>query len=148
MRVDLRSVWVRWGTPYVLLVSSLVVAEQVTRDGRFYLAALLLTLPFGITAVVGVYVAFSFAAVACVAALGAYVALLFTPKASLNTLRFGFLALLVFFYAGGSWMPLSWQVAMAGAFTSDGFMRSALVGSVCLLVFAGGLLGAMRSRNN
>lgn len=61
MRMDVRSVWVRWGTPYVLLVSALVVVEQVTGDGRFYLAAVLLTLPFGLAAVVGVYMAYGFA---------------------------------------------------------------------------------------
>ena len=92
------------------------------------------------------YMLFSFAAVSFVAALGAYIALLFTPRASLNTLRFGFIGLLAFCYVGVSWMPLSWQVALSGAFTDAGFMRPALLGSTCLLLFAGGLLGAMRSR--
>jgi uncharacterized membrane protein len=58
MGIDLGSRWVRFAAPYVLLVSSLVVTEQVTRDGRFYLAAVLLTLPFGILAVTRVYVAY------------------------------------------------------------------------------------------
>jgi uncharacterized protein YfaA (DUF2138 family) len=61
VRIDMRSGWVRWGTPYVLVVSSLVVIEQVTGDGRFYLAAVLLTLPVGLAAVVGVYAAYGFA---------------------------------------------------------------------------------------
>jgi len=93
------------------------------------------------------YVLFSFAAVGFVAALGAYIALLFSPRASLNTLRVGFLVLLLFFYGGTSFLPPSWQVSMATAFTTDGFMRSALLGSACLLVFAAGLLGAMRARD-
>ncbi len=58
MSIDLSSRWVRFATPYVLLVASLVAVEQVTRDGRFYLAALLLTLPLGLVAVVGVYVVY------------------------------------------------------------------------------------------
>jgi hypothetical protein len=93
------------------------------------------------------YVVFSFAAVGFVAAFGAYIALLFTPTASLNTLRVGFVVLLLFFYGGANLLPLSWQVSLASAATSDGFMRSALLCSLCLLAFAGGLLGAMRSRS-
>ncbi len=92
------------------------------------------------------YVIFSFAAVLFVASFGAYIALLFTPRAALNTLRLGFLVLLGFCYIGVNWLPLSWQVGLAGAFVTDGFMRSAILASACLLVFAGGLLGAMRSR--
>ena len=92
------------------------------------------------------YVIFSFAAVAFVAALGAYIALLFTPAAALNTLRIGFIALLLICYVGVSWMPVSWQVALAGAFTDQGFKLPALVSSFFLLLFASGLLGAMRSR--
>ena len=94
------------------------------------------------------YVVFSFAAVLFVAALGAYIALLFSPQASLNTLRFGFLALLGVCYIGVSWLPAAWQVAVAGAFNSEGFLRTALLASACLLLFAGGLLGAMRSRGS
>ena len=90
------------------------------------------------------YVLFSFAAVLFVAALGAYIALLFTPRSALNVLRIGFLALLAFCYIGVNWLPLSWQVSMSGTFTEQGFMRPALVSSVCLLLFASGLLGAMR----
>jgi hypothetical protein len=58
MGVDRGSRWVQFGTPYVLAVSGLVCAAQVTHDGRFYLAALLLTLPLGVVAVVGVYVVY------------------------------------------------------------------------------------------
>jgi hypothetical protein len=94
------------------------------------------------------YLVFSFAAVVFVAAVGAYIALLFSPRASLNTLRFGFVALLFFFYGGTAWLPVSWQVALASAFTTDGFMRSAIVASAALLVFAGGLLGAIGSRGS
>jgi hypothetical protein len=90
------------------------------------------------------YLAFSFAAVAFVASLGAYIAILFSPRASLNTLRFGFIVLLLFFYGGAAWLPYSWQVWLVGAFNMDGFMQSALVASVALMLFAGGLLGAMR----
>jgi len=92
------------------------------------------------------YLVFSFAAVAFVAAVGAYIAILFSPRGSLNTLRFGFLVLLLFFYGGVAWLPLSWQVALAGAFTTEGFTQAALVASATLLMFAGGLLAAMRSR--
>ena len=58
MGIDLSSRWVRLGAPYTGIVASLVLAEQVTRDGRFYAAAVLLTLPVGIAAVVGVYVVY------------------------------------------------------------------------------------------
>lgn len=92
------------------------------------------------------YVIFSFAATLFVAALGAYIALLFTPAASLNMLRFGFIGLLVFFYVGSSWLPLSWQVGLSGTFTETGFQRPSLIASTILLLFAGGLLAAMRSR--
>lgn len=61
MGIDLSSRWVRLGAPYVLLVTLLVVAEQVTGNGRFYLAAVLLTLPLGLAAVVGVYLAYGLA---------------------------------------------------------------------------------------
>ncbi len=90
------------------------------------------------------YLAFSLAAVAFVASLGAYIALLFSPRAALNTLRFGFVVLLVFFYGGAAWLPYSWQVWLAGAFNMDGFMQTSLVASAALVLFAGGLLGAMR----
>lgn len=92
------------------------------------------------------YFAFSFAAVSCVATLAAYIALLFSPGAALNTLRFGFVALLAFFYVGVAWLPLAWQVSLARAFAEEGFLETAMVTSVALLLFAGGLLGAMRSR--
>lgn len=48
----------RVGGGYVLIVCALVIAAQVTRNGRFYLVALLLTLPLGLFAVGGVYVAY------------------------------------------------------------------------------------------
>ncbi|HEY3742514.1 MAG TPA: hypothetical protein VGL53_21845 [Bryobacteraceae bacterium] len=92
------------------------------------------------------YFAFSFAAVTFVATLAAYIALLFSPQAALNTLRLGFIVLLVFFYVGVAWLPLAWQVGLAGAFTEDGFLQSATVASAALLLFAGGLMGAMSSR--
>ena len=92
------------------------------------------------------YAFFSLAAVSFVAALGAYIALLFTPAAALNTLRVGFILLLVFCYVGVSWLPLSSQVALAGTFTDQGFMRPALLSSVFLLLFASGLMGAMRKK--
>ena len=92
------------------------------------------------------YVLFSFAAVSFVAALGAYIAILFTPAASLNTLRLGFVGLLAFCYIGVSWLPLAWQVSLAGAFTDQGFMKPALLSSLFMLLFASGLMGAMRSR--
>ncbi len=94
------------------------------------------------------YVLFCFSAVGLVAALGAYIALLFSPLISLNTLRFGFFVLLLFFYGGASWLPPSWQVSMATVLTEDGFPKAAMLGSACLLVFAGGLLGAMRARGS
>jgi hypothetical protein len=58
MAIDLRSRRVLLGTSYVLVVSSLAIAAQVTQNGRFYLAALVLTLPIGLIAVVGVYVVY------------------------------------------------------------------------------------------
>jgi hypothetical protein len=91
------------------------------------------------------YAIFSFAAVAFVASFGAYVALLFSPAAALNTLRTGFLLLLLAFYLGSSSLPISWQMTLAGAFTSSGFMRTALTVSAFLLLFAGGLLAAMKN---
>lgn len=50
----------------------------------------------------------------------------------------------LFFYGGAAWLPLSWQVWLAGAFNMDGFLQTSLVASAALLLFAGGLLGAMR----
>lgn len=43
---------------YVLAVSVLALAAQVTGDGLYYLAALLLTLPVGIAAIIGVYIVY------------------------------------------------------------------------------------------
>lgn len=43
---------------YVSVVSVLAAAAQVTQDGHYYLAAVLLTLPVGIAAVFGVYIAY------------------------------------------------------------------------------------------
>jgi hypothetical protein len=89
------------------------------------------------------YTVFSFAAVAFVASFGAYVALLFTPGAALNTLRAGFLALLLVFYVGSSKLPRAWQIALGNAFNTGGFLQTALIISGFLLLFASGLLMAM-----
>lgn len=43
---------------YVLVVSVVAGAAQITQDGHYYLAAVLLTLPVGIAAVVGVFLAY------------------------------------------------------------------------------------------
>lgn len=43
---------------YVLVVTGLASAAQVTGNGRYYLAALLLTLPAGLPAIVGVHLAY------------------------------------------------------------------------------------------
>lgn len=54
----MRSWWTWPAAGYILLVTALAAAEQVTRDGRLYLAALVSALPFGLGAIVGVYVAY------------------------------------------------------------------------------------------
>lgn len=43
---------------YLLAVSVLALAAQVTSDSLYYLAALVLTLPVGIAAVIGVYIGY------------------------------------------------------------------------------------------
>lgn len=58
MGIDRRSRWFTFGLVYVLVVASIATAAQVTHSGRVYLAALLLTLPVGLVAIVGVYVAY------------------------------------------------------------------------------------------
>ena len=126
---------------YGWLIGLIVMALGLATVNYVYSPPTLLLPPAGVLPGYGI---FSFAAVAFVAALGAYIALLFSPLASLNTLRFGFLALLVFFYVGVTWLPLSWQVALSGTFAGDGFPPSALAASAVLLLFAGGLMSSMR----
>ena len=126
-----------WVIGLAVMALGLVTVNVIYRPPEFLLPS---------PGVLPAYFLFSFAAVLFVAALGAYIALLFTPTASLNMLRFGFIGLLVFFYAGSSWLPLSWQVALSGTFTENGFQRPSLVASLILLLFAGGLLAAMRLR--
>jgi hypothetical protein len=127
-----------WTVGLVVMALGLATLNYVFRPPQVLLPA---------PGVLPAYLGFSFAAVAFVAALGAYIAILFSPKAALNTLRFGFVAVLAFFYIGVAWLPLAWQVSLAGAFTEEGFMRTALVASIALLLFAAGLLGAMRPRS-
>ena len=90
------------------------------------------------------YAIFSFSAVAFVASFGAYMGLLFSPTAALTTLRLGFVALLLFFYVGTSKLPMEWQMKLANAFNTTEFMQTALLVSGFLLLFALGLLWAMR----
>lgn len=58
MQVDPRSNGFSAAVVYVVAVASITIAAQVTHEARFYLLALLLTLPAGIVAIVGVYVAY------------------------------------------------------------------------------------------
>ena len=126
-----------WCVGLAVMALGLITVNMVYRPAETLLPA---------SGVLPAYALFSLAAVSFVAALGAYVAVLFTPRAALNALRLGFLGLLGFCYLGVRWLPTSWQVALAVSFTDQGFMMPALIGSASLLLFAGGLLWAMRSR--
>jgi hypothetical protein len=69
MKINPRDGWLRIGVPYVAVVSLIVGAAQATEDGRFYLVALMLTLPLGAVAIVGVYLVYGIV-VQIVAVLG------------------------------------------------------------------------------
>lgn len=58
MGIDRHSRRFRWGLVYVLVVASITTAAQISHSGRLYLAALVLTLPVGLVAIIGVYVAY------------------------------------------------------------------------------------------
>jgi hypothetical protein len=47
-----------WRAAYVAAVIAAACGAQVTHDGRYYLAALVLTLPSGVGLIAGVYVAY------------------------------------------------------------------------------------------
>lgn len=95
--------------------------------------------------VLGAYAGFSGVAVVFVAAISAYVTLLFSVGVARNVLRVGFLALLLGFYGGSRFLPLSWQVAMGADMTHDAYRRSAMLASLVLLLFTAGLLNALRA---
>ena len=58
MGIDVRSRGFRFAVVYVLAAASLATAAQLSDDPRYYLAALLLTIPSGVVAIVGVYVVY------------------------------------------------------------------------------------------
>lgn len=126
---------------YGWLIGAVVMALSIATINYVYHPPELLLPDQG---VLQAYAIFCLASVSAVAALGAYIALLFSPGVGLNVVRLGFFALLVFFYGGSGRLPVDWQIALAGAFSSDRFFQTALIVSAILILFAIGMLQALR----
>lgn len=58
MKTLLRETLSGWRTAYVAVVTAATIGAQVTRDGHYYLVAVVLTTPSAMGAIVGVYVAY------------------------------------------------------------------------------------------
>jgi hypothetical protein len=58
MKNFLRETLSGWRAAYVVVVAIAAIGAQVTRDGHYYLVAVLLTLPSAMGAIAGVYVAY------------------------------------------------------------------------------------------
>jgi hypothetical protein len=58
MKTFLRETLSGWRAAYVAVVTAATIAAQVTRDGHYYLVAVLLTVPSAMGAIAGVYVAY------------------------------------------------------------------------------------------
>lgn len=96
------------------------------------------------TRVLLTYAGFSAAAVLFVAAASAYVTLLFSANTARNVLRVGFLGLLLAFYAGARFLPASWQFVLGSEFTAESYRRIAWVLTLSMVLFASGLLYAIK----
>jgi hypothetical protein len=88
MTINLRDRWAKLGVPYVAVVALVVAAALATNNGRFYLVALILTLPLGAIAIVGVYLVYGLL-VQIVGALGNGL-----PEASVESLALAISGLL------------------------------------------------------
>lgn len=58
MKTFLRETLSGWRAAYVAVVTAAAIAAQVTRDGHYYLVAVVLTVPSAMGAIAGVYVAY------------------------------------------------------------------------------------------